>query len=435
MASTNAPSLFGRAAISVARAIAQPAEPPKHDLVRLDHLEALGSALVPSPKGKDVPASQLAMQLAQMQHAEPGIVPRSSDGRAMFNPSAFGADFAQKFQARMSELGVTTRGMSLEAAEADAVSRPAMVSVRDVPKNTPLDGLVEGNAHRHPETMYSPVKGEDYVNLAQLAQRPLGFELHASDLRDLPSVRIDPTPSQAVEHARGVLGPQGLKTYGDLSPLQKQLLGGDGPQRWATELNARQKECFLVLTHLWEHPETVNTFNAVKDPDFKPYTEEQLAGLRLTPKDLEGITLAEVNTDKKHFELRMQASPEAITRLTEATKEGNSRGMVHAIPWVAFHPATQAAGGRMPFPQWTSQIMLSDPKAGIFDADLDKHLPERLEGEGKGKAFLRHWFKHWGEIIGGKNNGTDYMRPDKVARSLDDKVPGTYDAIFFPPAR
>ena len=434
MASTHAPSLFGRATVSIARAIAKPAEPPKQHLVQLTHLQALGSATVPGPRGTDVPAAAFADQLAQLQHAEPNVVPRSSDGRPLFNPSAFGADYAQKFQARMSELGVPTRGLALEAAETEAASRPAMVAVRDVPRGQ-LDGLVRSNAHHHPESMYAPVKGEDYVNLAQLARRPIGFELHASDLRDLPSVRIDPTPSQAVEHARGILGRQGLKTFGDLSPLQQRLLGGDGPQRWATEFNARQKECFLVLTHIWEHPETVNAFNAAKDPDFKPYSAEQLDALRLTPADLEGITVAEVNTDKKHFELRMQATPEAMARLTEATEEGNSRGLVHAIPWVAFHPATQAAGGRMPFPQWTSQIMLSDPEAGIFDADLDKHLPERLAGEGAGKAFLRHWTKHWGEIIVSKNDGSDYMRPDKVARSLDDKVPGTYDAIFFPPAR
>lgn len=219
-----------------------------------------------------------------------------------------------------------------------------------------------------------------------------------------------------------------LCRYEELSPLQRNLLGSPdyGEKRWNSEFSPREMKAFLVLTTLWEHPEKIDAYSQSKGQ--KPLDAALLQSLKVTPDDLAGITLGNIHSDRKHFEVTFAGSPEDLARLKpifgDAEKDAKGaqteRGFLADRPFKPFHPDSQAGGGRSPDSHYSLQFMLGEGDgAGDVDMFNPLQLPSETSESDKKKVFVRHWFKHWGEIIGGKNLLPDYMKPDKLAKQLD----------------
>lgn len=229
------------------------------------------------------------------------------------------------------------------------------------------------------------------------------------------------------QNPREGLGDRDLRSFRQLSDLQKSLLGAPdySEKRWNSEFSPRQMKAFLVLTELWEHPERIDQYSQTKGQ--KPLSPELLQKLKVTPRDFEGVTLGSIHSDRKHFEVTFSGSPASMQRLAEilgradrdAKGTETERGYLADQPYKPFHPDTQMGGGRSPNSHYSLQFMLGEQDgAGDVDMFQPLHLPgETTPSELRG-AFVRHWAKHWGEIIVGKNLMPDYMKPDKLAQQL-----------------
>jgi hypothetical protein len=218
-----------------------------------------------------------------------------------------------------------------------------------------------------------------------------------------------------------------MKSFEQLSGLQQGLLGPSeyGEKRWSTEFSPREMKAFLVLTDLWEHPERIDHYSQKKGQ--QPLDPATLAGLKVTAQDFEGVTLSSIHSDRKHFEITFEGSQESMQRLgdvfgvanREAKGEQTDRGFLADPPYKPFHPDTQMGGGRSPNSHYSLQFMLGeDHGAGDVDMFQPLLLPTETSASEKRSAFVRHWAKHWGEIIVGKNLMPDYMKPDKLASQL-----------------
>lgn len=255
---------------------------------------------------------------------------------------------------------------------------------------------------------------------------PDGTEFLLADKLPKAFSRNEPY-SYLSSEARAGLGDRDLLPFEQLSDLQKGLLGPSGyaEKRWTTEFAPREMKAFLVLTELWEHPERIDRYSQSKGQ--KPLDPATLTGLKVTPKDFEGVTLSAIHTDRKHFELTFAGSEESMKRLgdifgvvsCEQKGEQTERGFLADPPFKPFHPDTQMGGGRSPNSHYSLQFMLGD-EHGACDVDMFQPLllPTETSASEKRSAFVRHWAKHWGEIIVGKNLMPDYMKPDKLARQL-----------------
>ncbi|MFN8610652.1 MAG: hypothetical protein U0931_24135 [Vulcanimicrobiota bacterium] len=235
------------------------------------------------------------------------------------------------------------------------------------------------------------------------------------------------TYTYLADQPRQGLGDEDLRSFGQLTGLQQSLLGGQeyGQKRWSSEFSPRQMKAFLVLTELWEHPERIDRYSQSKGQ--KPLAPEVLEKLKVTPADFEGVTLGTIHSDRKHFEVTFCGSPQSMQRLArifgqadhDAKGAQTERGYLADRPYKPFHPDTQMGGGRSPNSHYSLQFMLGeDGGAGDVDMFQPLHLPGETSPAELRSAFVRHWAKHWGEIILGKNLLPDYMKPDKLAEQL-----------------
>lgn len=202
-----------------------------------------------------------------------------------------------------------------------------------------------------------------------------------------PPVRPSSTVSQPVSRAapaapvaavKASSSPP-LRTYDELTPTQKSVLGPDGRARF-DGLSRKEKGVFLLHTARLAR------------------SGIDLTGLRLKPDGIQGSSL--------RVQLLFENDPQAVQRLKEQAQRGVESGrFVEDKPSSLFHRGYADSGVRENISKYTLQVGFGPE--GVF-VDMDRYNP---------RTSRWNQLLHWGEILTPGN-----IDPEQAARALGENI-------------
>jgi len=170
-----------------------------------------------------------------------------------------------------------------------------------------------------------------------------------------------------------------LKSYEELTPTQRSLLGPDGQARF-DGLTRKEKAVFLLHTARLAR-------NGI-----------DLSGLRLKPDGIQGNSV--------RVQLLFENDPAAVQHLKEQVQRGVDAGrLIDDKPFSLFHRGYDESGAREKIASYPLQIGFGSE--GVF-VDMDRYNP---------RAGTWSWIKHWAEILTPGN-----LDPEAAARALGENI-------------